>query len=88
VLDTFDSSDVNGVLAGVIADIKHIKKQAWQAVARQQGLAEPSEHQLTLIMDMRLERAITEVSVTLLHVLRLLSSLWLAFKCAQACSIM
>ncbi|CAL5219752.1 g1652 [Coccomyxa viridis] len=48
-------------LEGVITDTKHIKKQAWHEVARQQGFNEPTDHQLTLIMDMRLERAITEV---------------------------
>ena len=46
----------------MIADTKHIKKQAWQTVAQQQGFSQPSDHQLTLIMDMRLERAITEVT--------------------------
>ena len=46
----------------MITDTKHIKKQAWQEVARQQGYAEPTVHQLTLILDMRLERAITEVT--------------------------
>ena len=45
----------------MIADTKHIKKQAWREVAQEQGLLEPSEDQLTLILDMRLERAITEV---------------------------
>ena len=45
----------------MIADTKHIKKQAWRKVAEEQGLSEPSEDQLTLILDMRLERAITEV---------------------------
>ncbi len=49
------------LIAGVITDTKHIKKQAWQEVARQQGFKEPTDHQLTLILDMRLERAITEV---------------------------
>ena len=45
----------------MIADTKHIKRQAWREVAREHGLSEPSENQLTLILDMRLERAITEV---------------------------
>ena len=45
----------------MITDTKHIKKQAWQTVAQQQGFPQPSDHQLTVIMDMRLERAITEV---------------------------
>ena len=45
----------------MITDTKHIKKQAWLEVARQQGFTEPSVHQLTMILDMRLERAITEV---------------------------
>ena len=45
----------------MITDTKHIKKQAWQEVAQQHRFAEPTDHQLTLILDMRLERAITEV---------------------------
>lgn len=49
----------------MLVDTKQMKKQAWHEVAQQQGLSKPSDDQLGFILDMRLERAITEVLLML-----------------------
>ena len=49
---------------GVIADVKRVKRRAWERVAHEEGLQLPTssgDFIFDKIYDMRLERAVTEV---------------------------